>query len=141
MGIDICSKSIDLSRHNAKRLGIKNKLKFIKTNVDNFCYGKYDLIISNPPYIKRSEIKYLEKDVRCFEPKMALDGGLDGTLKTLKIVNKASSLLKKNGKLVLEIAYNQKNKVIELLKQKGFYINKTIKDYANNDRCIISTKK
>ena len=82
----------------------------------------------------------MENDVNCFEPKLALDGGLDGTLKILKIVEKASALLKENGKLVLEIGYNQKIKVIELLKQKGFYINKTIKDYAQNDRCIVSTK-
>ena len=139
-GIDISGNSIDLSKLNAKNLGVHNRVKFYKTNVDNFCSGKYDLIISNPPYIKSNEIKYLEKDVNCFEPKLALDGGLDGTLKIRKIVNKTSILLKKNGKLVLEIAYNQKNKVVEILKQKGFYINKIIKDYAHNDRCIISTK-
>ena len=125
---------------NSKKLGITNKVDFIKTDVDNFCFGKYDLIISNPPYIKSNEIKYLEKDVNLFEPKLALDGGLDGTLKILKIIEKASSLLKVNGKLVLEIAHNQKNKVIGILKKRGFYINKSIKDYAQNDRCIISTK-
>tara|TARA_B100001093_G_scaffold518782_2_gene604917 strand:- start:673 stop:1518 length:846 start_codon:yes stop_codon:yes gene_type:complete len=139
-GIDICGKSIDLSKANAKKLKIENKVKFIKTNVDNFCFGKYDLIVSNPPYIKSNEIKYLEKDINCFEPKLALDGGLDGTLQILKIIKKASALLKKNGKLVIEIAYDQRTKVIKLLKQKGFYINKTIKDYAQNDRCIIGTK-
>ena len=139
-GIDICRKSIDLSRLNATNLGVINRVKLIKTNVDNFYLGKYDLIISNPPYIKKSEIKYLERDVKCFEPKQALDGGLDGTHNIRKIVAKTSNLLKKNGKLVLEIAYNQKKKVIEILKSKGFYINKIIKDYAHNDRCIISTK-
>ena len=139
-GIDISSKSIDLTRLNALNLGIHNRVKLIKTNVDNFYLGKYDLIISNPPYIKNSEIKYLERDVKCFEPIQALDGGLDGTHYIRKIVAKTSNLLKKNGKLVLEIAYNQKNKVIEILKSKGFYINKIIKDYAHNDRCIISTK-
>ena len=141
IGIDISSKSIDLSRVNAKKLGINNnKVKFFKTDVDNFCFGKYDLIISNPPYIKSNKIKYLERDVSFFEPKKALDGGLDGTFKIKKVINKASTLLKKNGKLVLEIAFNQKTEVINLLKQKGFYINKTIKDYAQNDRCIVSTK-
>ena len=139
-GIDISGKSIELCRANAKKLGITNKVDFTKTDVDNFCFGKYDLVISNPPYIKSNEIKYLEKDVNHFEPRLALDGGLDGTLKILKIIEKASSLLKVNGKLVLEIAHNQKTKVIGILKQKGFYINKTIRDYAQNDRCIISTK-
>ena len=139
-GIDLSVKAIELSRMNAKKLRLYNKVKLIKTNVDNFCFGKYDLIVSNPPYIKKSKIKYLEKDVSVFEPKLALDGGLDGTIKIFNIIKKASTLLKKNGKLVLEIAHNQKNKVIKMLKQKGFYINKIKKDYALNDRCIISTK-
>ena len=139
-GIDISSKSIDLSKVNAKRLGVANRVKFIKTNVDNFNSGKYDLIISNPPYIKTYEIKYLEKDVSRFEPRVALDGGLDGILKIHNIIKKASILLRRNGKLVLEIAYNQRNKIVGLLQRKGFYINKIIKDYAKNDRCIISTK-
>tara|TARA_B100001057_G_scaffold457685_1_gene506219 strand:- start:1136 stop:1981 length:846 start_codon:yes stop_codon:yes gene_type:complete len=140
IGIDICSKSISLSKLNAKKLGIENRVKFIKSDVDNFCNGKYDLIISNPPYIKTSDIKYLEKDVYDFEPKLALDGGLDGTFKTLKVIKKASTLLKGNGKLVLEIAYNQRSKIINELRKKRFYINTIIKDYAQNDRCIISTK-
>ena len=139
-GIDISSKSINLSNRNAKKLSIENRVKFIKTDVDNFCNGKYDLIISNPPYIKTNEIKYLEKDVSNFEPKLALDGGLDGTFKTLKIIKKASTLLKVNGKLILEIGYNQRTKIIGLLKKEGFYINSTIRDYAKNDRCVISTK-
>ncbi len=140
IGIDICSKSISLSKLNAKKLGIENRVKFIKSDVDNFCNGKYDLIISNPPYIKTSDIKYLEKDVYDFEPKLALDGGLDGLFKTLKVIKKASTLLKGNGKLVLEIAYNQRSKIINELRKKRFYINTIIKDYAQNDRCIISTK-
>ena len=139
-GIDVSSKSISLSKLNAKKFSLENRVKFIKTDVDNFCHGKYDLIISNPPYIKSDKIKYLEKDVRNFEPKLALDGGLDGTLKILKIIEKASTLLKSNGRLVLEIGYDQKTKIISLLKKRRFYINNIIKDYAKNDRCVISTK-
>ena len=139
-GIDISTKSISLSKLNAKKLNLENRVKFIKTDVDNFSNGKYDLIVSNPPYINSNKIKYLEKDVRNFEPKLALDGGLDGTFKILKVIEKASTLLKSNGKLILEIGYDQKIKIISLLKKKGFYINNIIKDYSENDRCIISTK-
>ena len=139
-GIDISGKSISLSKLNAKKLHLENRVKFIKTDVDNFCHGKYDLIISNPPYINSNRIKYLEKDVKNFEPKLALDGGLDGTFKILKIIEKAFTLLKSNGKLVLEIGYDQKIKTTSLLKKRGFYINNIIKDYAKNDRCVISTK-
>ena len=140
IGIDVSSKSISLSKLNAKKLHLENRVKFIKTDVDNFCHGKYDLIVSNPPYINSNKIKYLEKDVKNFEPKLALDGGLDGTFKIIKIIEKAFTLLKSNGKLVLEIGYDQKIKTIGLLKKRGFYINNVIKDYANNDRCVISTK-
>ena len=139
-GIDISSKCIEISKINASKLDLINRVKFFKSNVDNFNYGKYDLIISNPPYIKKLDLKYLDRDVADFEPKLALDGGLDGISKIRKVVDKSSSLVKKNGKLVLEIGFEQKYKVKKLLNDKGFYINKVLKDYANNDRCIVSTK-
>ena len=139
-GIDICKKCVDISKINSNKLGIKNRVKFFKTDVDNFNRGKYDLIISNPPYIKKLDLKYLEKDVATFEPKIALNGGLEGISEIRKVINKSSELIKIGGKLILEIAFDQKNEVLKLLKNKGFYINKTLKDLAKNDRCIISTK-
>ena len=140
VGIDISKKSIDISRYNAKKMNLNNRTKFIHSNVDNFKFGKYDLIVSNPPYIKLLDLKYLEKDVINFEPKLALNGGFDGFSKIRKVISKARTLIKKNGKFILEIGFNQKNKVKKILKEEGFYINKAIKDYGNNDRCIISTK-
>ena len=139
-GIDISNKSITNTRINADLLGVKSRLRLIKSDIDNFNMGKYDIILSNPPYISKYEINCLEKDILNFEPRIALDGGLDGTSEIRKVIDKTSKLIKKNGKFVLEIAYNQKNKVIDLLKNKGFYINKIIKDYAKNDRCVVSTK-
>ncbi len=139
-GIDISKKSINVSKFNAKKLKLSNRVKFYNSDVDNFKIGKYDIIVSNPPYIELFNLKYLEKDVVNFEPRLALNGGLDGFFKIRKIIKKASVLIKKKGKLILEIGFNQKNKVREILKKEGFYINKTIKDYGNNDRCIVSTK-
>ena len=121
-------------------MGVKNRVRLFKSDIDKFSKGKYDLIISNPPYIKNSDLKYLEKDVINFEPKLALDGGLDGISETRKIIIKSSELIKNGGKLILEIAYNQKKEVKQLLIKNSFYINSVIKDLANNDRCIISTK-
>ena len=138
-GIDISNKCIEISKINASRLNLSSRVKFFKSNVDNFFYGKYDLIISNPPYIKLLDLKYLDRDVN-FEPKLALNGGLDGISEIRKVINRSSELIKKNGKLVLEIGFDQKHKVKKLLKDKGFYINKVLKDYANNDRCIIGIK-
>jgi len=140
IGIDVSKESINLSRINSGKLGLENRIKFFKSDIDNFNYGKYDLIISNPPYIKKLDLKYLERDIFGFEPINSLNGGIDGLSEIRKVITKSSELIKKNGKLILEIAFDQKIKVIELLKNKGFYINKTLKDYANNDRCIISTK-
>jgi len=139
-GIDISKKSINVSKFNAKQLNLTNRVKFFHSSVDNFNNGKYDMIVSNPPYIEQLSLKYLEKDVVNFEPKLALSGGFDGFSKIRKVINKASNLIKKNGKFILEIGFNQKNKVIKILKEEGFYVNKAIKDYGNNDRCIISTK-
>ena len=82
----------------------------------------------------------MERDVAEFEPRLALNGGLDGLSEIRKVIKKTSELIKKNGKFILEIGFDQKNKVIELLKRKGFYINSIQKDLANNDRCIVSTK-
>jgi len=139
-GIDISKNCLNISKLNAKKLNVATRTKFYKTDVDKFDQGKYDLIVSNPPYINKYDLKYLEKDVVGFEPKLALDGGLDGLSEIRKVVKKSSELIKKNGKFVLEIGFNQKNKVINLLKKEGFYINSTLKDLANNDRCIVSTK-
>ena len=139
-GIDISKSCINISKLNANKLKVFSKLKLFKSNVDKFTTGKYDLIISNPPYIKNFILKYLDKDVAKFEPKLALDGGLDGLSAIRKIINKSSELIKKNGKFVLEIGFDQKNKVISLLKKEGFYINSINKDFANKDRCIVCTK-
>jgi release factor glutamine methyltransferase len=139
-GIDISKKSINVSKLNAKQLNLTNRAKFFHSSVDNFKIGKYDIIVSNPPYIELFNLKYLEKDVINFEPKLALSGGFDGFSKIRKVINKAKTLIKKNGKFILEIGFNQKNKVKKILKEEGFYINKAIRDYGNNDRCIISTK-
>ena len=140
VGIDLSQKCIDISKINAQKLGLINRVKFYKSDIDNFNLGKYDLIISNPPYIKTIDLKYLEKDVIDFEPTNALNGGLDGLSEIKKVINNSTKLIKKNGKLVLEIAFDQKNLVVNLLRKKGFYINKIVRDYANNYRCIISTK-
>ena len=138
-GIDISNKSLQISKVNGQKLRINNRLRLFKSNIDNFNTGKYDLIVSNPPYIKKSNLKCLEKDIG-FEPKQALDGGLDGLSEIRKVINKSSELIKRSGHLIIEIGFDQKNKVKKILREKGFYIKKTIKDLSNHDRCIVSIK-
>ena len=139
-GIDISKECLKISEINANKLRVKSRVKFIKSDIDNFTNGKYDLIISNPPYIKKLDLKYLDKDVINFEPKLALNGGLEGLSEIRKVINRSSELMKKKGKLILEIAFDQKQEVKKLLRDKKFYINEVVKDLAKNDRCIISTK-
>ena len=139
-GIDISKKSLKICKINSDNLGVSNRLKLFKSDVDNFKIGKYDLIVSNPPYIKNIDLKYLDKNVIGFEPRLALDGGLEGLLVIQKVIKKSSKLIKKNGILVLEMAFDQKDKVMKILKKEGFYIKKIIKDLANKDRCIAAVK-
>ncbi len=138
-GIDISNKSLQISKVNGQKLRINNRLRLFKSNIDNFNTGKYDLIISNPPYIKKNNLKCLEKDIG-FEPKQALDGGLDGLSEIRKVINKSSELIKRSGHFIIEIGFDQKNKVKKILRDKGFYIKKTVKDLSNHDRCIVSIK-
>ena len=138
-GIDISNKSLQISKVNGQKLRINNRLRLFKSNIDNFNTGKYDLILSNPPYIKKKNLKCLEKDIG-FEPKQALDGGLDGLSEIRKVINKSSELIKRSGHFIIEIGFDQKNKVKKILRDKGFYIKKTVKDLSNHDRCIVSIK-
>ena len=138
-GIDISNKSLQISKVNGQKLRLNNRFRLFKSNIDNFNTGKYDLIISNPPYIKKNNLKCLEKDIG-FEPKQALDGGLDGLSEIRKVINKSSELIKRSGHFIIEIGFDQKNKVKKILRDKGFYIKKTVKDLSNHDRCIVSIK-
>ena len=139
-GVEICNNALKVCKINAHKLKVSNRVKLYNSDIDKFSLGKYDLIISNPPYIKNIDLKYLDADVKKFEPKLALDGGLDGISEIRKVIKKSSELIKYGGKLILEIAFNQKHEVKQLLKKDGFYINSVVKDLGKNDRCIISTK-
>ena len=140
VGVDISKNAIKLAKYNAKIQHIDNRIKFLNSDIDNFCGDKYDLIISNPPYIKHHKINGLEKDIKNHEPKAALDGGIDGYNKIRLIIEKSSTLIKKRGKLFLELGINQTRETLKILNLNGFYKTKVIKDLASKNRCIISTK-
>ena len=140
-GIDLCQDCIKISRLNANKLGVDNRIKLLKSDVDNLIFRKYDLIISNPPYIKKFDLNKLNREVKNYEPNLALDGGLEGLSVIRKVIKKASELIKIGGKLILEIGYDQREPVKKMLINNNFYIDRILKDLAKNDRCIISTKK
>ena len=140
VGIDISSKAIRIAEKNSKNLNLNNKSKFKVYDLNKFNIGKYDLIVSNPPYIPSKDIKNLSTDILNYEPRIALDGGVDGLDLIKKVIYKSSQLLKKNGLFALEIGFDQYKKVSSILKNYKFIETSKEYDYKRNVRCIISTK-
>ena len=139
-GIDISSKAIEVAKINSTNFNLSNRSKFKVFDLNKYTIGKYDLVISNPPYIPSKDMKNLSKDIINYEPLFALDGGIDGLDLIKKVIYKSNNLLKRSGLLALEIGYNQYRKVFNILKDNGYReINKEY-DYNRNVRCIISTK-
>ena len=139
-GIDISAKAINMAKKNSKNLNLINRSKFKVFDLNKFNIGKYDLIISNPPYIPSKDIKKLSKDITDYEPRFALDGGHDGLDLIKKVIYKSSVLLKRSGIFALEIGLGQYRKVSEILTCYNFRQFSKIYDCNSNVRCIISTK-
>ena len=140
-GIDISKKAILIAKKNATKHNLSNRIKFLNKSFENLVDKRYDLIVSNPPYIERKDIKNLSDDIKKFEPRMALDGGNDGLDLIKKIIYKSKYILKVNGLLALEIGNEQIKKVSNKLIDNKFRIKEVIKDYKNNVRCVFATYK
>ena len=140
IGIDISSKAIKIAKENSKKMKLSNRVSFKVRNLDAISGNKFDLIVSNPPYIPIKDLKNLSKDIKNYEPIIALNGGVDGVDLIKKVIYKSILVLKKNGLLAIEIGNGQYRKVSNLLKLKGFKELSKEYDYNDNVRCIISTK-
>ena len=137
--VDISSKALNIAKINSKNNNVENQITFIESDLyKNLPKEKYDIIVSNPPYIKKEIIKKLDKEVQR-EPKLALDGGYDGLDFYRKIVSKADEYLKFHGYLCLEIGYDQKEEVEEIISKQEKYIDTYCKkDLCDNDRVIVT---
>tara|TARA_Y100001935_G_scaffold117840_1_gene97464 strand:- start:561 stop:1403 length:843 start_codon:yes stop_codon:yes gene_type:complete len=138
--IDKSLKALKVAKLNAEMHHVLKKIKFLNIDVDKYFANKYDLIVSNPPYIKDSEILSLDKDVKLNEPKLALSGGKSGLNKVFKVIKKSQELLKTNGKLILEIGDKQSREVKKYLIKNNFNQIKIFKDLSGKKRCVVSTK-
>ena len=138
--IDKSLKALKVAKLNAEMHHVLKKIKFLNIDVDKYFANKYDLIVSNPPYIKDSEILSLDKDVKLNEPKLALSGGKSGLNKVFKVIKKSQKLLKTNGKLILEIGDKQSKEVKKYLIKNNFNQIKIFKDLSGKKRCVVSTK-
>jgi len=141
IGLDISKKAIDVAKRNSKNLNLTSRAKFFTRSLEEIYGYKFDLVVSNPPYIKSIDLKNLQEDVRKFEPKIALDGGKEGLDVIKKVIYKSKTILKKLGLLALEIGYGQHYKVSQILKKQGFKEELLIRDYRNNVRCIVARLK
>ena len=139
IGIDICNKAISVAKINLETMNLNNRASLKCRSIDKIYNKKFDLIVSNPPYIMKREINQLSEDIKKFEPQKALDGGYDGLDVIRKIIYKSKNILKLNGTLALEIGRGQNYSVSNILKLNGFKEIKKIKDYKDNVRCIFST--
>ena len=141
IGIDISKKAILMAKKNVLRHKLNNRIKLINMSFENVFDKKFDLIVSNPPYIEKKAIKNLSEDIKKYEPRMALDGGNDGLDLVKKVIYKSKNILKIKGVLALEIGNEQIKKVSKILTDNNFRIRNVIKDYKNNVRCIIAYYK
>jgi len=135
---DISKKALEIAKYNAKLNGVLSNIDFIESNLfDKIKNIKFDIIVSNPPYIATSEIKTLPKDVRQ-EPVIALDGGKDGLKFYREIFEKGNEFLNKEGYICVEIGYNQRDLVKKIIEKKNKYIETYCKkDLCENDRVIV----
>ena len=138
IAVDISNEAIMVAKENACKFKLSNRIKFLNKPFEDLYNKKFDLIVSNPPYIKSMEIKNLSDDIKKFEPRMALDGGNDGLDLIKKVIYKSREILKVNGMLALEIGNEQINKVSKILIDNKFRIKCVIKDYRNNVRCVFA---
>ncbi len=138
MGIDISKNAILVAKKNALLHKLSCKARFFNKSFNTVFDKKFDLIVSNPPYIERKDIKNLTEDIKRYEPRMALDGGKDGLDLIKKIIYKSKKILKVNGMLALEIGNEQFKKVSKILFDNNFRIKQVTRDYKNNVRCIFA---
>lgn len=137
--LDISGKALDIAIANAKNNHVQDKITFVESNLfQDLGQEKYDIIVSNPPYIRRKEIETLDKEVRR-EPRLALDGGEDGLDFYRNIIDKGYEYLKYGGYICLEIGYDQKEEVMKIIKDKKQYIETYCKkDLYDNDRVVVT---
>ena len=138
---DISKDALEVARQNAEQLGISDRVTFVQGDLfDELGQGGFDLIVSNPPYIRTDVIETLDAEVKDHEPVLALDGGTDGLDIYRRIAEEAPGYLKEGGCLMMEIGFDQAEEVAELLKE-GFDDVQVMKDLAGLDRIVSAKRK
>ena len=142
VGTDLSSDALEVAKKNAVRLGLEDRCEWRQGDLFEAVREgeKFDLIVSNPPYIRSEVIGGLAPEVKTHEPMMALDGGEDGLSFYRRIIPQAYRYLVTGGMLYLEIGYDQAQEVTALMEEAGYYEVRTIRDYGGNDRIVCGIK-
>ena len=145
VGVDISDKALTITKHNAIKNHVFDRLNLINASwfdkdIDTKINKKFDIIISNPPYIPSNDIKNLDNEVKNFDPLIALDGGEDGLRDYRKICDLAKKLLNNNGFLVFEAGINQATDIIQIAQLHNLKFVKIAKDLGGIERCVILKK-
>lgn len=146
IGLDISDKALYVAKKNCNNLNLSKRANFIQSDFCNTInnekyFSKFDIIVSNPPYIKTKDIQYLDKSVINYDPLIALDGGKNGTNAYIRILSKIGQLLTPNGKVYFEIGYDILDDVKQIVSESEFSLQKIIKDLHNIDRVLVLNKK
>lgn len=142
-GLDISDKALAVCRRNIAAHDLNDKMKILKSDIFSALNNddKFDIIVSNPPYIKTSDISNLQSEVKDFEPLLALDGGEDGLDFYRRIANESMDFLSKDGFIALEIGYDQKNDVIAVFSDHNFKLVTAKQDLYKNDRVLVFSRQ
>ncbi|RPF74577.1 MAG: peptide chain release factor N(5)-glutamine methyltransferase [Rickettsiales bacterium TMED289] len=138
-GIDLSRNALKIAKINAKMQHLSNRIKFIHSDIDKFKLNKYDIVVSNPPYIKKCLLNALSEDVKN-EPTLALDGGLNGSNQIYKVIKVSAKILKKNGIMIIEIDETLLENIKKILKKYKFFLKNIVRDLRGHKRCIVSIK-
>ena len=142
IGTDISFDAINIAKQNSSNLNLDERSLFLVSNWFDSIDSSYDLIVSNPPYISSAEITNLSSSVKNYDPLLSLDGGSDGLACYKEIADDVNRIIRKNGRLILEIGYNQADDVIKIFESKEFYLLKKYNDISGLDRILtFQTKK
>lgn len=141
VGVDISIDAINIAKKNSKDMNLEKRSSFLVSNWLSSIYNSYDLIISNPPYIPSDEIITLSKTVKNFDPLISLDGGQDGLKCYKEIAQDINRVINKNGRVILEIGYNQAHDVIKIFESKEFKLLKIYNDINDLNRILTFESK
>ncbi len=139
VGTDVSEDALRTAQENAQRAGVAERFEAIRSDWFTAIPGRFDVIVSNPPYIKQEIISTLEPEVRDFDPFRALDGGVDGLDAYRAIASGAGAFLESGGIVGVEIGFDQKDSVAQVFAASGFALQQAVRDYGNNDRVLIFT--